>query len=110
QGILNLPGGTSNDYAGGTTVGSGGRVNITGAGTGLSPAAVTIQSGGVVSIEAASNLLASQALVQTGGTLAVRNEFIPQSLIAPASSGTFGIDVLGFSKTVDMSVLGNGSM
>ncbi|MEX0679632.1 MAG: autotransporter-associated beta strand repeat-containing protein [Pirellulales bacterium] len=110
QGILNVPGGTSNDYAGGTTVGSGGRVNITGAGTGLSPATATIQSGGVVSIEAASNLLASQALAQLGGTLAVRNEFIPQAQIAPASSGTFGIDVLGFATTVDMSVLGNGSM
>ena len=110
QGTLNVPGGSSNDYAGGTTVGSGGRVNITGAGTGLSPATATIQSGGVVSIEAASNLLSSQALVQSGGTLAVRNDFTPQSQIAASSSGTFGIDFLGFASTVDMLALGNGSM
>jgi fibronectin-binding autotransporter adhesin len=110
QGTLNVPGGTGNNYAGGTTVGSGGRVNITGIGTGLSPATTTIQSGGVVSIGDASNLLSAQALVQTGGTLAVRNDFIPQAQIAPTSSGTFGIDLLGFATPVDLSVLGNGSM
>ncbi len=110
QGTLNVPGGTSNDYAGGTTIGSGGRANITGIGTGLSPATATIQSGGVVSIGDSSNLLSAQALVQTGGTLAVRNDFIPQAQIAPTSSGTFGIDLLGFATTVDLSVLGNGSM
>ena len=110
QGILNVPGGTSNSYAGGTTIGSGGVVNITGVGTGLSPATATIQSGGVVTIGDASNLLAAQAIVQAGGTLAVSNQFIPQAQIAPASSGTFGIDMVGFAKTVDMSVLGNGSM
>jgi fibronectin-binding autotransporter adhesin len=110
QGTLNVPGGSSNDYAGGTTVGSGGRVNIMGSGTGLSPATATIQSGGVVSIGSTTNLLSSQALVQLGGTLAVRNEFIPQAQIAAASAGTFGIDVLGFASTVDMSLLGNGSM
>ena len=83
---------------------------ISGSGTGLSPATATIQSGGVISIEANNNLLAGQAVVQSGGTLAVRNEFIPQSLIASTSSGTFGIDLLGFGTTIDMSALGNGSM
>jgi hypothetical protein len=76
----------------------------------ISPATATVQSGGVVRIEAASNLLSSQALVQTAGTLAVHNDFIPQAQIAPTSSGTVGIDVLGFTTPVDLSVLGNGSM
>ena len=110
QGTLSVPGGSSNDYAGGTTIGSGGRLNITGTGTALSPATATVQSGGVLSIGDPSNLLTGQALVQSGGALAVRSDFIPQSQIASTSSGTFAIDLTGFATPVDLSVLGNGAM
>jgi len=110
QGTTSIHGNNLNDFSGGTTVFTGGRVVISDAGSALGSAQATIQSGGVVSLESVGNLNANQALVQAGGTLAVRSEFIPAAAIAPASAGTLGIDTIGFGLPVDLAVLGNGSM